>query len=137
MAVAKTREGPLTIVGGPRYKHRGVVMTVEARGNVKKIDPHPWKVCVYNQLRLVDSLKRQCDAQLKKNTGLYLSFILSLQYQSGEYFGAEVCAMDVDRDSFTDLVFISAPMFVDTDREGRVYICELSGLVNDSFIQCH
>lgn len=97
MAVAKTREGPLTIVGGPRYKHRGVVMTVEARGNVKKIDPHPYK------------------------------------YQSGEYFGAEVCAMDVDRDSFTDLVFISAPMFVDTDREGRVYICELSGLNVD----CH
>ena len=45
--------------------------------------------------------------------------------------------MDVDRDSFTDLIFISAPMFVDTDREGRVYICELSGLVNDSFIKCH
>ena len=51
MAVANTREGPLTIVGGPRYKHRGVVMTVEARGQVKKIDPHPWKVCVDNQLR--------------------------------------------------------------------------------------
>ncbi|KAM8730448.1 integrin alpha-M-like [Acanthopagrus schlegelii] len=97
MAVANTREGPLTIVGGPRYKHRGVVMTVEARGQVKKIDPHPWK------------------------------------YQSGEYFGAEVCAMDVDGDSFTDLVFISAPMFVDTDREGRVYVCELSGLNVD----CH
>lgn len=66
MAVASTREGPLTIVGGPRYKHRGVVMTVEARGNVKKIDPHPWKVCVYNQLRLVNGLKRQWDAHKKK-----------------------------------------------------------------------
>lgn len=63
MAVANTREGPLTIVGGPRYKHRGVVMTVEARGKFKKIDPHPWKVCIYNHLRLVDGAKRQCDVQ--------------------------------------------------------------------------
>ncbi|XP_073345568.1 integrin alpha-M [Pagrus major] len=97
IAVANTRQGPLTIVGAPRYKHRGIVMTVEAKGRYKKIDPHEWK------------------------------------YQSGEYFGAEVCAMDVDRDSFTDLIFISAPMFVDTDREGRVYVCELSGLNVD----CH
>lgn len=38
--------------------------------------------------------------------------------------------MDVDDDSYTDLILISAPMYVDNDREGRVYACTLSGLVN-------
>ncbi|XP_034716994.1 integrin alpha-X-like [Etheostoma cragini] len=55
------------------------------------------------------------------------------QYQSGEYFGAVVCAMDVDRNSYTDLILISAPMFIDTDREGRVYVCSLSFLN----VECH
>ncbi|KAF3704469.1 Integrin alpha-X CD11 antigen-like family member C [Channa argus] len=55
------------------------------------------------------------------------------QFQSGEYFGAEVCAMNVDNDRSTDLILISAPMYKDTDREGRVYICRLSNLDVD----CH
>ncbi|KAG8009158.1 Integrin alpha-M, partial [Nibea albiflora] len=97
MAVAQTRQGSITIVGAPRYRHRGVVMVVESSGNFKKIDPFPW------------------------------------QFQSGEYFGAEVCTMDVDRDTYTDLILISAPMYVDTDREGRVYVCSLS-LLN---VDCH
>lgn len=42
--------------------------------------------------------------------------------------------MDIDNDTFTDLILISAPMFVDKDREGRVYISTLSGLVNISKI---
>lgn len=40
--------------------------------------------------------------------------------------------MDVDGDAYTDLVLISAPMFVNEDREGRVYVYTLSGLVNIS-----
>ncbi|XP_062416161.1 integrin alpha-X-like isoform X2 [Pungitius pungitius] len=74
MAVAKTRSGTLTIIGAPRYQHRGAVM-----------------------------------------------------FQSGEYFGAVVCAMDLDLDSFTDLILISAPMFMDSHGEGKVYICSLTG----------
>ena len=62
-------------------------------------------------------------------------FLLLTQFQIGEYFGAVVCAMDVDRDTYTDLVLISAPMYMDSDREGRVYVCSLSNEVNDSFIQ--
>ncbi|XP_055777046.1 integrin alpha-M-like [Salvelinus fontinalis] len=46
--------------------------------------------------------------------------------QIGAYFGAEVCAMDVNKDSYSDLVLISAPMFTDRDREGRVYVCTIS-----------
>ncbi|XP_035997643.1 integrin alpha-M [Fundulus heteroclitus] len=87
MAVASTRFGPLTIIGAPRYKHRGVVWTV--LNNVKKQEIHPY------------------------------------QPQTGEYFGAEVCAMDVDFDGSIDLILISAPMFTNNDGEGRVYVCEL------------
>lgn len=42
--------------------------------------------------------------------------------------------MDVDGDTYTDLILMSAPMFVDKDREGRVYIYTLSRLVNISTI---
>uniref|UniRef100_A0A146XFJ8 Integrin alpha-D n=1 Tax=Fundulus heteroclitus TaxID=8078 RepID=A0A146XFJ8_FUNHE len=48
------------------------------------------------------------------------------QPQTGEYFGAEVCAMGVDSDKRIDLILISSPMYTDHDGEGRVYVCELS-----------
>ncbi|KAL6095096.1 itgam [Pungitius sinensis] len=89
MAIAKTRSGTLTIVGAPRYQHRGAVMVVHQNILRRTID---W------------------------------------QFQSGEYFGAVVCAMYLDLDSFTDLILISAPMFMDSDGEGRVYVCSLTGL---------
>uniref|UniRef100_A0A3Q2P4F4 Integrin alpha-M-like n=1 Tax=Fundulus heteroclitus TaxID=8078 RepID=A0A3Q2P4F4_FUNHE len=88
MAVASTRFGSLTIIGAPRYEHRGVVWTV--LNNVKRQEIHPY------------------------------------QPQSGQYFGAEVCAMDVDSDGTIDLILISAPMYTNNVREGRVYVCELS-----------
>ncbi|XP_032430068.1 integrin alpha-M-like [Xiphophorus hellerii] len=90
MAVAKTNNGPLTILGAPRNQHKGVVMTV------------------FNE-KLEDQIR-------------------PFQSQTGEYFGAEVCAMDVDNDGVTDLILISSPMYKDVDREGRVYVCELSRL---------
>ncbi|XP_038591668.1 integrin alpha-M-like isoform X4 [Micropterus salmoides] len=97
MAVAKTVYGELTIVGAPRYKHRGLVMTTYRNNFQQQIDPFPW------------------------------------QFQIGEYFGAEVCAMDVDPKPYTDLILISAPMYIDTDREGRVYVCSLI----DLSVDCH
>ncbi|XP_014833771.1 PREDICTED: integrin alpha-X-like [Poecilia mexicana] len=54
--------------------------------------------------------------------------IRPFERQTGEYFGAEVCAMDVDSDGVTDLILISSPMYKDVDREGRVYVCELNRL---------
>lgn len=92
IAVAKTRRGTFTVVGAPRYQHRGVVMAVYSQNSHRKIDPFPF------------------------------------QFQSGEYFGAEVCAMDVNVDSYTDIILISAPMYAENDREGRVYICDILNL---------
>uniref|UniRef100_A0AAZ1X9W8 VWFA domain-containing protein n=1 Tax=Oreochromis aureus TaxID=47969 RepID=A0AAZ1X9W8_OREAU len=87
MAIAKTRRGSLTVVGAPRYKHRGVVVAVNRESfENQKIEP--------------------------------------LSSQTGEYFGAEVCAMDINNDDITDLIFISAPMYMEPDREGRVYFVE-------------
>ncbi|XP_063749943.1 integrin alpha-X-like isoform X2 [Eleginops maclovinus] len=97
MAVAKTTTGTLTIIGAPRYKHRGVVRVVVNNWNYKKIDPFPW------------------------------------QFQIGEYFGAVVCAMDMNQDSYSDLILISAPMYIDSDRVGRVYVCTVSRLD----VECH
>ncbi|XP_014831786.1 PREDICTED: integrin alpha-X-like [Poecilia mexicana] len=90
MAVAKTNDGPLTILGAPRNEHKGVVMT---------------------------AFKEQPKDEIRP-----------VEQQTGEYFGAEVCAMDVDSDGVTDLILISSPMYKDVDREGRVYVCELSRL---------
>ncbi|XP_037836889.1 integrin alpha-M [Kryptolebias marmoratus] len=97
MAVAKTTSDLLTILGAPRYKHRGAVMTVYRERFSQQIDPY------------------------------------QRQFQTGAYFGAEVCAMDVNSDSITDLILISAPMYMDQDREGRVYVCTLTRLN----VKCH
>uniref|UniRef100_A0A3Q4H5A8 VWFA domain-containing protein n=1 Tax=Neolamprologus brichardi TaxID=32507 RepID=A0A3Q4H5A8_NEOBR len=98
MAIAKSRSGSVTVVGAPRYKHRGVVFAVNRQSfENQKIEP------------------------------------FSSQYQTGEYFGAEVCTMDINNDDITDLIFISAPMYMEPDREGRVYVCRLIGL----FVECN
>ncbi|XP_019218194.1 integrin alpha-M isoform X4 [Oreochromis niloticus] len=98
MAIARTQSGSLTVLGAPRYKHRGVVVAVN-RENFENQTIEPF----------------------------------SSQYQTGEYFGAEVCTMDINNDAITDLIFISAPMYMEPDREGRVYVCRLTGL----FVECN
>ncbi|XP_048868872.1 integrin alpha-M-like isoform X5 [Brienomyrus brachyistius] len=47
--------------------------------------------------------------------------------QIGSYFGAEVCVVDLNSDSSSDLLLISAPMYINTDRdsEGQVTVCSL------------
>ncbi|XP_015224884.1 PREDICTED: integrin alpha-M-like, partial [Cyprinodon variegatus] len=97
MAIAKTDKNQLTVIGAPRYQHKGVVLILLNQGIIQKINPY--------------------------------------QSQTGEYFGAEVCAMDVDSDGVTDLILISAPMFKENDGEGRVYVCGLTRLtVSCNFI---
>ncbi|XP_057704210.1 integrin alpha-M-like isoform X1 [Corythoichthys intestinalis] len=96
ITIAQTHSETLTVVGAPRYQHRGIVMVILQNTAIQTIDPFVW------------------------------------QYQIGEYFGAVVCAMDVNQDAITDVVLISAPMFVEDDREGRVYVCSM----NRSRVEC-
>uniref|UniRef100_A0A8C1YM02 Integrin, alpha M (complement component 3 receptor 3 subunit) n=1 Tax=Cyprinus carpio TaxID=7962 RepID=A0A8C1YM02_CYPCA len=44
------------------------------------------------------------------------------QPQIGSYFGAEVCVVDLNSDFNTDLLLISAPTYMEPDREGRVFV---------------
>uniref|UniRef100_A0A8C5FAQ8 VWFA domain-containing protein n=1 Tax=Gadus morhua TaxID=8049 RepID=A0A8C5FAQ8_GADMO len=95
MAVAHTRSGPLTIVGAPRYLHRGVVFVYPKSLDISKgqmVDPSPW------------------------------------QSQIGEYFGAEIVTMAVNstRQMFSKVVLIAAPLHMEEDWEGRVYVCQLT-----------
>uniref|UniRef100_A0A8C1CTR7 Integrin, alpha M (complement component 3 receptor 3 subunit), tandem duplicate 1 n=1 Tax=Cyprinus carpio carpio TaxID=630221 RepID=A0A8C1CTR7_CYPCA len=42
--------------------------------------------------------------------------------QIGSYFGAEVCVVDLNRDSRTVLLLVSAPTYIEPDREGKVFV---------------
>lgn len=46
--------------------------------------------------------------------------------QIGSYFGAELCTVDLDRDSNTDLVLIGAPMYHRPTTGGLVHVCPIS-----------
>ncbi|XP_069780423.1 integrin alpha-1 [Narcine bancroftii] len=47
--------------------------------------------------------------------------------QIGSYFGSTVCALDVNKDSLTDILLVGAPMYMGTEKEeqGRVYVYNL------------
>ncbi|XP_074787094.1 integrin alpha-X-like isoform X3 [Athene noctua] len=45
--------------------------------------------------------------------------------QVGSYFGASVCALDLDGDGSADLVLVGAPMFYGAGSGGRVAVCTL------------
>ncbi|XP_078062301.1 integrin alpha-1-like [Mustelus asterias] len=47
--------------------------------------------------------------------------------QIGSYFGSSVCAVDIDKDSLTDILLVGAPMYMGTEKEeqGRVYVYSL------------
>ncbi|XP_041048453.1 integrin alpha-1 isoform X1 [Carcharodon carcharias] len=47
--------------------------------------------------------------------------------QIGSYFGSTVCAVDIDKDSLTDVLLVGAPMYMGIEKEeqGRVYVYNL------------
>nr|XP_033802845.1 integrin alpha-L [Geotrypetes seraphini] len=47
--------------------------------------------------------------------------------QIGSYFGAELCALDVDRDEETDVLLIGEPLYYGDRRGGRVHVCLFNG----------
>ncbi|XP_062858861.1 integrin alpha-M-like isoform X2 [Trichomycterus rosablanca] len=42
--------------------------------------------------------------------------------QIGSYYGAEVCTVDLNSDSYADLFLVSAPLYYKDDQEGKVFI---------------
>ncbi|XP_067226346.1 integrin alpha-L [Chanodichthys erythropterus] len=61
-----------------------------------------------------------------------LLLFLSSQSQIGSYFGAEVCVVDLNKDSNTDLLLVSAPTYTESDREGKVFVYTLSVISSQS-----
>ncbi|XP_067285781.1 integrin alpha-X-like [Pseudorasbora parva] len=55
--------------------------------------------------------------------------------QIGSYFGAEVCVVDLNRDSITDLLLVSAPTYIESDREGKVFVYSITSRANLFFLQ--
>jgi len=60
-----------------------------------------------------------------------VTILLLSQPQIGSYFGAEVCAVDLNNDSNTDLLLVSAPTYTESDREGLVVVYIITGQVGD------
>ncbi|KAG7492994.1 hypothetical protein MATL_G00021190 [Megalops atlanticus] len=46
--------------------------------------------------------------------------------QIGAYFGAELCAVDIDSDGETDFLLVGAPLYYDSQREGRMFVYNLT-----------
>lgn len=58
--------------------------------------------------------------------------------QIGSYFGSVLQTVDVDGDSYTDLLLIGAPMFMGTERDeqGQVYVYTLNQVHEDGIFVC-
>ncbi|KAJ7986932.1 hypothetical protein DPEC_G00333510 [Dallia pectoralis] len=48
--------------------------------------------------------------------------------QIGSYFGSVLCTVDVDQDSYTDILLVGAPMYMgpEKDEQGQVYVYKLN-----------
>ncbi|XP_054468070.1 integrin alpha-1 [Anoplopoma fimbria] len=65
--------------------------------------------------------------RLDEKNNIVVSQILKGQ-QIGSYFGSVLQTVDVDGDSFTDLLLVGAPMYMGTERDeqGQVYVYKLN-----------
>uniref|UniRef100_A0AAY5EZE4 VWFA domain-containing protein n=1 Tax=Electrophorus electricus TaxID=8005 RepID=A0AAY5EZE4_ELEEL len=46
--------------------------------------------------------------------------------QIGAYYGAEVCVVDLNADSYMDLLLVSAPLYMEEDQEGKIFVYSFS-----------
>ncbi|XP_059386405.1 integrin alpha-X-like [Carassius carassius] len=61
-------------------------------------------------------------SKLKTSRRTQDQLLYSPRPQIGSYFGAEVCVVDLNSDSRTDLLLVSAPTYMEPDREGKVFV---------------
>uniref|UniRef100_A0AAY5ERQ1 VWFA domain-containing protein n=1 Tax=Electrophorus electricus TaxID=8005 RepID=A0AAY5ERQ1_ELEEL len=53
--------------------------------------------------------------------------------QIGAYYGAEVCVVDLNAHSYMDLLLVSAPLYMEDDQEGKIFVYSFSQQVNRTF----
>lgn len=70
---------------------------------------------------------------------LTLTMICVSTTQIGSYFGSVLQTVDIDKDTYTDLLLVGAPMYMGTERDeqGQVYVYKLSEVrkTNNAVIQ--
>ncbi|XP_048027531.1 integrin alpha-M-like [Megalobrama amblycephala] len=66
-------------------------------------------------------------------TNYFKQLLDSPKPQIGSYFGAEVCVVDLKKDSNTDLLLVSAPTYIESDREGIVFVFIFTHQLNFTF----
>lgn len=56
--------------------------------------------------------------------------------QIGSYFGSVLQTIDIDKDDYTDLLLVGAPMFMgpERDEQGQVYVYKLNQVCNNQTI---
>ncbi|KAK4816947.1 hypothetical protein QYF61_025770 [Mycteria americana] len=105
VAVLSTQSSVYFVAGAPRsnYTGRVVVYDVDTNGNIA----------------IVQSQRGE-QATSFISIGLFLGI--------GSYFGSVVCSVDVNGDSVTDVLLVSAPMFMNDlkKEEGRVYMFSIT-----------
>lgn len=59
--------------------------------------------------------------------------------QIGSYFGSVLQTVDVNNDSYTDLLLVGAPMYMgpERDEQGQVYVYELNEVHDTESIATH
>ncbi|XP_035389218.1 integrin alpha-X-like isoform X1 [Electrophorus electricus] len=55
--------------------------------------------------------------------------------QIGAYYGAEVCVVDLNTDSYMDLLLVSAPMYIDDHNEGKIFVYSIPYLSQVLLVQ--
>lgn len=73
----------------------------------------------------------RCQKQMSENLclkGQHWQMISDSSVQIGSYFGSVLQTVDVDGDSYTDLLLVGAPMYMGTERDeqGQVYVYKLN-----------
>uniref|UniRef100_W5LPA5 Integrin, alpha M (complement component 3 receptor 3 subunit), tandem duplicate 2 n=1 Tax=Astyanax mexicanus TaxID=7994 RepID=W5LPA5_ASTMX len=81
-------------------------------------DPPSEYIFKVDSFSVLNRIKETLEKNIIAIEGGSVPFLL----QIGSYFGAEVCAVDLDVDSFTDLLLVSAPLFTQASKEGIVFV---------------
>ncbi|XP_036417041.1 integrin alpha-X-like [Colossoma macropomum] len=99
--------------GSEHDSYLGYSMTVAKRGHMYVVLGAPRHE--HKGVVVLSSLQTKASFQL-----------IPPEPQIGAYFGAEVCAVDLNSDSYTDLLLVSAPLHTQDGREGKVFVFSMS-----------
>ncbi|RXN38826.1 integrin alpha-M-like protein [Labeo rohita] len=110
--------------------YNGMCFKISSENVVSKSVPRTLRECPSSQIDiafLMDGSGSVHNADFNKMKAFVVEMIKSFidhdtQPQIGSYFGAELCVVDLNSDSRTDLLLVSAPTYMEPDQEGKVFV---------------